>query len=168
MKEPVIRPAVPSDLAALVRINDAAAPAVPVTAAEDLAALAALSELALVVDDGAPAGFLLAMVPGLGYASENYVWFSQRSAAFLYVDRIVLDPRMRGSGLGRRLYERVFARGRELGATEVTCEVNVRPPNPTSLAFHRRMGFTEVGRQWTKGASTEVALLAAPLESPAR
>ncbi|MBI5161411.1 MAG: GNAT family N-acetyltransferase [Micrococcales bacterium] len=164
MSEPVIRPAVPSDLEALVRINDAAAPAVPITPLEELRALVELSELALVVDDGTPAGFLLAMTPGRDYASENYLWFSRRSAAFVYVDRIVLDPRLRGAGLGRGLYERVFARGRELGAVEVTCEVNLQPPNPASLAFHRRMGFTEVGRQWTKGASTEVALLAAPLD----
>lgn len=164
MTAPVIRTVVPTDLDALVLINNGAAPAVPVASATEFAGLVAISDLALVVDDGAPVGFVLALAPGLDYASENYRWFSERSAAFLYVDRIVVHPRLRGSGLGTALYQRVFARGRQQGAVEVTCEVNLQPPNPGSMAFHRRMGFGEIGRQWTKGDSIEVALLAAPLE----
>ena len=40
------------------------------------------------------------MSPGLDYASENYRWFSARSSDFLYIDRIVLAPRVQGLGLG--------------------------------------------------------------------
>jgi predicted GNAT superfamily acetyltransferase len=43
----------------------------------------------------------------------------------------------------------------------VTCEVNLDPPNPRSLAFHERLGFREVGRQATKGGAFTVVLLAA-------
>lgn len=165
MTAPRIRLLVPEDLPDLARINDAAAPAVPPTSAAELGALAERCTLALVAeDDDGLAGFLLAMGPGLDYASENYRWFSERSTDFVYIDRIVLDSRLRGQGTGRELYQRVFQRGRELGALEATCEVNVQPPNPGSMAFHRRMGFVEVGRQWTKGSTTEVALLAAPLD----
>jgi hypothetical protein len=28
----------------------------------------------------------------------------------------------------------------------IVCELNLRPPNPRSLAFHERRGFEEVGR----------------------
>lgn len=45
-------------------------------------------------------------------------------------------------------------------------EVNVDPPNPGSLRFHDRLGFTEVGRQATKGDTVTVALLAAPFVAP--
>jgi predicted GNAT superfamily acetyltransferase len=158
-----IRPYTPADLAALVAVNDAAYPAVPITPAQELADLIGLSHLALVADDGEPAGFIVAIAPGRSYASENYIWFSARSNDFLYVDRIVLAPRLQGQGIGPRLYAAVEEAARSEGATEITCEVNVRPPNPGSLAFHARLGFVEVGRQQTKGGANEVALLARPV-----
>ncbi|AYF99558.1 GNAT family N-acetyltransferase [Protaetiibacter intestinalis] len=159
-----MRPVAVGDLAALVAINDAATPAVPVTPPDEFASLVADSTLALVAErDAVPVGFVLAMVPGLDYASENYRFFSARSDDFLYIDRIVLAPAARGAGLGRELYGRVFDAARARGASEVTCEVNVEPPNPESLAFHAAMGFAEVGRQATKGGAIVVALLAAPV-----
>ena len=162
-----LRPYDPSDLAALVAINDGAFPAVPITPREEFAELVAMSRLTLVAtdDDGEPAGFVIALAPGREYASENYAFFSARSADFLYVDRIVLAPRLQGRGVGPRLYAAVDEAARRDGASEVTCEVNVRPANPGSLAFHARLGFVEVGRQQTKGGSTEVALLARPVDA---
>lgn len=158
-----LRPVVPADLEALVAINDGAHPAVPITPPAEFAELLAMSRLALVADDGEPAGFVIALAPGLAYPSENYAWFSARSGDFLYVDRIVLAPRLQGRGVGPRLYDAVEEAARVDGATEITCEVNVRPPNPGSLAFHARLGFVEVGRQATKGGAIEVALLARPV-----
>lgn len=155
-----------SDLAALVAINDGAYPAVPITPADELAELIAQSALTLVVDDGEPAGFVIALGPGLGYASENYAWFSARSQNFRYVDRIVLAPRLQSQGVGPRLYAAVEDDARATGAPEIFCEVNLRPPNPGSLAFHSRIGFVEVGRQQTKGGANEVALLAKPVADP--
>ena len=49
----------------------------------------------------------------------------------------------------------------------MTCEVNIEPPNPASLAFHARMGFDRVGEQSTKGGEVVVALLAAPVSAGA-
>lgn len=158
-----IRPYTPADLDALVVVNDGAYPAVPITPAAELAELIAMSRVALVVDDGEVAGFVVALAPGRPYASENYTWFSARSNDFVYVDRIVLAPRLQGQGVGPRLYAAVAEAARADGATEITCEVNVRPANPGSLAFHARLGFVEVGRQETKGGATEVALLAMPV-----
>ncbi|TXK17111.1 GNAT family N-acetyltransferase [Homoserinibacter sp. GY 40078] len=160
-----IRPLRSDDLPAIVAINDGAYPAVPITPLDELGALVAHAELALVVERaGATVGFLVAIAPGRDYASENYRFFSERSNDFLYVDRIVLAPDARGAGAGRALYGRVFDAARARGASEVVCEVNVEPPNPESLAFHAALGFREVGRQETKGGSVIVALLAAPVE----
>lgn len=159
-----IRPLEDSDVPALVVLNDAAYPAVPVTPEGEFRELVGHSSLALVAERGGePVGFVLAMEPGRSYASENYVWFSERSNDFFYVDRIVLGEQARGSGLGRALYARVFEAARARGASEVTCEVNVKPENPVSLAFHAAMGFSEVGRQATKGGEIVVALQAAPV-----
>lgn len=164
MQEFEIRPLADADIPALVLINDAAYPAVPITPESEFAELAAMSSLALVAErDGVPQGFVLAMDPGLEYSSENYRWFSERSGSFLYVDRIVLGAQARGSGLGRALYGRVFSAARERGAAEVTCEVNIEPVNPISLAFHAALGFVEVGRQATKGGAVVVAMHAAPI-----
>jgi len=163
---PTLRPYRDRDLDALVAVNDAAYPAVPITPAEELAELIGMSSVAVVVDDGAAAGFVLGMPPGLAYQSENYLFFSARArehgTTFVYVDRIVLAAHLRGRGLGPQLYDAVFDEARRVGADEVLCEVNLEPPNPGSLAFHTRLGFVEVGRQSTKGGANVVALLAAP------
>jgi hypothetical protein len=165
--DPILRPIHDHDLDGLVAVNDAAYPAVPITPAAEFAELIAMSSVVLVVDDGAPAGFVLGMPPGLAYQSENYLYFTARArelgTTFVYVDRIVLAPHLRGRGLGPKLYDAVFAQARRVGAAEVLCEVNVEPPNPGSLAFHTRLGFVEVGRQSTKGGANVVALLAAPV-----
>ncbi len=125
--------------------------------------LLALSSLALaaVGSDGEVHGFVVAVDPGSAYDSENYRFFEDRGTAHVYVDRIVVDAAARGSGLGRQLYDAVFERARSTGRAEVTCEVNLEPPNPESLAFHERLGFTKVAEQSTKGGTIRVALLAA-------
>jgi predicted GNAT superfamily acetyltransferase len=163
----LLRPVRPTDLSRIVELNDAAAPAVPVTAPADLERLIALSSLALVAvtADEAVHGFLVAVDPGSAYDSENYRFFENRGTPHLYVDRIVVDATARGSGVGRRLYDAVFERARSTGRREVTCEVNLEPPNPESLAFHERLGFTKVAEQSTKGGTIRVALLAAPVDS---
>jgi predicted GNAT superfamily acetyltransferase len=157
------RPITPDDVPALACLNDAAVPAVNRLGAAGLATHVPGCDVALVVpddDDGAPLAFVLAVAPGADYTSENYRWFSAHRPGSLYVDRIVVAPHAHGRGLGRTLYDAVLGRARELGLREVTCEVNLDPPNPGSLAFHGRLGFERVGEQVTKGGSVRVALLA--------
>lgn len=159
-----VRALAAADAAQLQPLNDAAAPAVPITPAHELATLIALSSLALGVErEGALVGFVLTIAPGADYASENYRYFESRDVDHLYIDRIVIGESERGRGLGAVLYDAIFEAAREQGRAEVTCEVNLDPPNPGSMAFHRRRGFRELGSQPTKGGTVTVALLSAPL-----
>ncbi|MEZ0449756.1 GNAT family N-acetyltransferase [Cellulomonas sp. ICMP 17802] len=160
MRDLTVRPLTADDLPSLAALNDAAVPAVNALGLDGLTAHVPVCDLALVAErDGEPAGFVLALAPGAGYASENYRWFSEHVPGSLYVDRIVVAPGAHGLGIGRLLYAAVDARARELGLGVVTCEVNLRPPNPQSLAFHERLGFHRLGEQATKGGSVVVALL---------
>ena len=163
----LLRPLTAADASQLTDLNNAAVPAVPEETEEDMDALREMADVALaVIDEERPEkvlGFVLAMHPGSPYDSENYRWFEDRGGNGLYVDRIVVDRAVRGRGLGQVLYASVFGAAEAERRAEVTCEVNLDPPNPGSLAFHSRLGFREVGRQATKGGSVLVALLAAPL-----
>jgi uncharacterized protein len=161
----VLRELQSGDLPAVVALNNDAVPAVPLADEDEMALLTAFASLAVVAVDeddlGTPLGFLIAIDPGSEYASENYRWFARRSQDFLYIDRIVIGTEQRGAGIGRLLYGVAFDKARTDGRRVVTCEVNVRPPNPRSMGFHRSLGFQAVGEQPTKGGSVHVALLAA-------
>jgi uncharacterized protein len=141
----------------LMSLNNAAVPAVSEVDQTRLRHLIAQSPIALITTstaDGSPeeiTGFCLVMGPGADYDSVNFTWFAQRYERFIYLDRVVVDPVHHGQGLGRALYEEVIARSQKImpEAEEFCLEVNLRPRNDQSLAFHDRMGFTEVGQQET-------------------
>lgn len=95
--------------------------------------------------DGAFAGFLMAMREGKAYDGINYKWFENAYPHFLYIDRVVLSPKFHKMGLGSKLYAYVFDYAKETHAAYVTAEIDIAPPNPVSLAFHKAKGFTEVG-----------------------
>ena len=155
----------PADLPRILELNDAAHPAVTILSAEEMTALLRIAgyTFAAVDESGRLVGFVIGMLPGADYGSENYRFFEERGVDSLYLDRIVVDEGLRGQRIGRLLYDAVFALAREQGRAEVTCEVNLDPPNPGSLRFHERLGFRRVGQQRTKGGSITVALLAAPV-----
>jgi predicted GNAT superfamily acetyltransferase len=152
-------------LDAVADLNDREVPRVSPLGRDGLVDLLPRCDLAVVAVDGSDgvAGIVLAVAPGADYASVNYRWFDARGDDFLYVDRVVVAPRHRRQGVAAMLYDAVEERARVAGYGRVTCEVNVRPPNPGSLAFHLSRGFVEVGRQDTTGGSLTVALLSGDL-----
>ena len=158
-----LRDAEPADLAAVLTMNNAAVPAVNELTGSTLADLVTVSERLVVAGDADLEAFLLLLTgPGLAYDSANYRWFSARFSSFLYVDRVVVGDGHRGRGLGRRLYEHAVELGRD--RFPVLCaEVNVRPRNDASLAFHEAMGFRSLGEQDTEGGAKRVVLLARDL-----
>jgi uncharacterized protein len=136
-----------ADSSRVVALNNDAIPAVGALDEAGLAHLVEQSVLALGVErNGALAGFCLVLAPGADYGSVNYRWFSDRYDDFAYLDRVVIDPAARGRGLGRELYEHVE---RTTEAPWFCLEVNLRPRNDDSLAFHAALGFVEVGQQET-------------------
>jgi hypothetical protein len=155
----------PEDLEAIHRINQGEVPAVGTETIEDLGDIAERSMIALVAEvDGEIAGFCLVLAPGADYDSLNYLWFSERYDDFVYLDRVAFPPTHQGRGLGRAIYtevERLAAEHRPT-ATHFTLEVNLRPRNDQSLAFHDRLGFVEVGQQETDYGAL-VSLMAKPL-----
>ncbi|MCM0754316.1 GNAT family N-acetyltransferase [Desulfovibrio aminophilus] len=158
-----LRPITDSDLPALDRLNRAAVPNVNdvgVAGLRRLTAQAAFFHLA--EDDSGPLGFLLAMTPEADYDSPNFLWFKERYPDFCYIDRVVVSENARRLGVGSALYQAVidFSGGR---APVLTCEVNLRPANPGSLAFHERFGFRQVGAQDTENGKKTVSLMIRPL-----
>lgn len=110
-----------------------------------------------VVDDGI-AAFLIGLRPGVAYDSPNYQWFCRRHDDFGYVDRVAVATHARRLGLASKLYED-FRVSLPPQVALMTCEVNLRPPNETSMRFHEQLGFQQVGSQDTDGGSKRVALM---------
>ncbi|WP_296664850.1 GNAT family N-acetyltransferase [Demequina sp.] len=152
----------PADITSVTALNAAAAPAVNLLSEVEVAELHGMCDVALVATnrDRDVIAFLLSLGMGQPYQSENYRWFEARGVRHQYIDRIVVSSSASGTGVGRALYESVFERARERGATEVTTEVQLDPPNPGSVVFHEHLGFQRVAEQHTRGGTVRVALLA--------
>ena len=155
-------------LDAALALNNAHVPAVSLLERDDLAWYATIADGFVVAVDASNddlVGLVILIGPGSEYPSPNYAWFRDRYDSFLYVDRIVVDERGHGVGVGRRIYEEVvMARARAAGHRFVCAEVNLRPRNEPSLRFHASRGFVEVGRR-TDAEGKLLAMLARPVES---
>lgn len=159
----LIRPFAESDIAVVTALNNANVPELSELDEAGTQHLAALADAALVAEvDGAFAGFCWVLTPGQPYGSLNYAWFSQAYDDFAYLDRIAVEPAFRRFGIGRAFYTALVERytGRH---ARITCEVNIRPMNERSLAFHHALGFHEVGQQDTDGGTKSVSLLSLEL-----
>ena len=153
------RPLESTDLDAVHALNQAAVPAVGSVSLAQMRELNAMAtHFLLAHHDDTLAGFIILLAPGARYASVNYQWFSARYARFLYVDRIVVDPAFQRRGIASAFYARAW-RDAQTRAVALTCEVNVIPPNPQSMAFHTQFGFSEVGRQHNDGGAKLVSML---------
>ena len=134
-----------ADIPTLWRINEEGLPGVGKVTPEALADLLSLTELPLgAVEGDTLLGFVLCLLPGTRYGSLNYAWFNERYEDFLYVDRIAVGADQRDRQVGTRLYARVIEEAEKRGVP-VAAEVSLEPPNPGSMRFHGRHGFTQVG-----------------------
>lgn len=111
-------------------------------------------------------GFLVAedsgRIAGFAYGGQHRTRLSYRWAAEVSV---YLGEDYRGRGLGRALYEPLFALLEEQGYRTLLAGISV--PNPESVGLHRALGFDEVGVYrrigWKAGAWRDVMWLSRQL-----
>lgn len=144
----------PDDLAAVHLINEAEVPAVGSETHEALERINQESVISLVAadpDTGEIGAFCMVLGPQADYGSGNFIWFRDRYDRFVYLDRIAVAPSFRRRGIGSAMYAEVerLAAERAPDAIDFCLEVNLRPHNEVSLAFHAELGFTEVGQRET-------------------
>lgn len=159
---PVRDARLPADLPLLLALNNAEAAAVNALDAAGFAGLAQAAWALLAVGEPAEA-FLLALDATAPARGPNHGWFLARFPRFAYVDRVVVAPASQGRGLGRALYAALEGRARAAGAGWLCCEVNLDPPNPGSMAFHARLGFSPLGEATDPRTGKRVRYLGRPL-----
>jgi predicted GNAT superfamily acetyltransferase len=137
---------VASDLAAIRAINAAGRPGVTPFASDEVAGLASGAIRCWVAEAaGRVAGYLIAYHQDETCDGDEFAWFQRAYPSFLYVDQIAVAPAVHRAGVGSALYQAATAYAAAQGLGRLTCEVNLDPPNPGSLSFHRCLGFAEVG-----------------------
>ena len=139
-----------ADLPLVLEINNANTPGVSELTMAELESDLNNSLHAFAIDNehDEVCAFCITFAPGAPDAGTNHQWFAERYESFVYLDRIAIDSNHQNRGLGALLYQSVEQH--MLNSAEhslLCCEVNLEPPNPGSLRFHQRIGFTEVGQQ---------------------
>mgnify|MGYP001253784410 FL=1 len=160
----IIRNVRHSDLDAVLILNQSEVPHVGSVDAGQMrwyADNATYFRVAVASDD--LAGYLVGFRPGTAYASPNYRWFCERYDDFAYVDRVAVSAAARRGRIATRLYAD-FAAAMPPDVPIMTCEVNVRPPNASSMRFHRRLGFGQVGSLASDDRTKQVALMLRQLQ----
>ena len=160
--QPAVRNIKIADLARVLEINNANTPGVSELTFAELETDLDNSLHALAIDNeqGEVCAFCITFDPGAPDAGDNHRWFAERYESFVYLDRIAIDSNHQNRGLGALLYQSVEQH--MLKSAEhslLCCEVNLEPPNPGSLRFHQRIGFTEVGQSIPEYANYRVSYL---------
>jgi len=105
--------------------------------------LLALAQYKKQIADGA--GVLIGYGHDVDYDHKNLAWLRPRFERFFYIDRVIIAANAHGNGYARQLYEDFEREARRRGLPRLGCEVNTRPDNPGSHAFHLAMGFRAIG-----------------------
>ncbi|WP_409433346.1 GNAT family N-acetyltransferase [Litorimonas sp. RW-G-Af-16] len=90
-------------------------------------------------------GVLLGYGHDVDYDHKNLQWLRPRFDRFYYIDRIIIDIAAHGKGLASQLYADFEQEARARDLPRLVCEVNTKPNNSRSHAFHLRQGFEAIG-----------------------
>ncbi len=136
-----------SDLDYIISLNENSLPAV---SSLDIVGVKYFLEFSsyfkIISENNLPIGFLIGLMPGKDYSSENYIWVNERYDSFIYVDRIIIDTQYRQRGIGSYFYNHL-AETYNGKVKSITCEVNIMPYNKPSIDFHEKYGFKEIGQE---------------------
>jgi phosphinothricin acetyltransferase len=141
MQTPLVRPARPADAADIVSIY---APAILDSVISFEETLPTLDEMKGRMSARPAMPWLVAdvdgVVAGYAYASPH----RQRAAYRWSADcSVYIAPAFHRQGIGRLLYEQLFAEMRDLGYLAMYAGIAL--PNVSSVGLHERLGFTRVG-----------------------
>jgi predicted GNAT superfamily acetyltransferase len=159
-----LRDATRQDWPRLLELNAASVVELSPLDEQRLRYILGLAHRCLVIDgDDGVSGFAIAVAAETDYDSANYSWFSKRYERFLYLDRIAVAAQARRQGVATRLYDAM----EQVAAPfeRMVCDVNIKPRNDPSLAFHAARGYREVG-QLAHGAAKTVVLMSKELTVP--
>ncbi|MDR9417744.1 GNAT family N-acetyltransferase [Gracilimonas sp.] len=152
-----IREAEKKDLSTILSINQSALPHVNSIELSELEEFLKVANPFIVIEmDGTIAGFIIVLQKGLDYDSLNYKFFCNNYYDFDYVDRIVISEHFRGKKLGTALYKYLFNHSDK---KQITCEINIKPPNVNSMKFHKSLGFKQVAKLVTEKGAKGVAMM---------
>lgn len=137
-----------SDLELLYKLNQQNIP--ELGSLESIASLTSLIEksfkILILKELNKIIGFCLLFKNNSTYSSPNYLHFKNKYNKFLYIDRVVVASSFTGKGGGKLMYDHVF----KIAAFEnltICCEVNEKPLNQVSLAFHKKLGFRKTSEK---------------------
>jgi len=140
----IIRKATENDLDRILELNNKESMWVGGEATkEEIAAYQPMGEFLVSEESGLINGFIIALRQDIAYHSKYFQWFKERVPEFIYIDRVVVDEKARGKGIGTGLYNYFIEKRNKL---PIVCEVKIRPEiNLESVNFHENRGFREMG-----------------------
>ena len=137
----------------VLRINAAARPAVAALDEIEAARVLGLPNHHLVATNsaGTVLAYILAFDANSSYDGEEFQEFLLKTPApFVYIDQVAVHAAWRGMGIGKAFYGALESIA-ELRDCHLLCaDVNTDPPNPGSMAFHKRIGFASIGSLATR------------------
>ena len=135
------------DNPSVLRINSESVPDVARLDSCELNRLQSLSAHHLVGEctEAGVVAYLLGFTRDAAYDGEEFARFQASvTAPFLYIDQVAVTSRAKGKGIGAALYRHFEKIAGENGIGSLCCEINIRPPNLDSIAFHQKLGFRAV------------------------
>ncbi|KYC50091.1 MAG: Acetyltransferase (GNAT) family protein [Candidatus Methanofastidiosum methylothiophilum] len=115
-----------------------------------------ISFFSVIEDTEKVVGFLMAMDHDTDYDSINFLWFKNKFRKYYYIDRVIVDESMRGKGIASMLYKEVIDKK---GPVPLVAEVAIKPSNESSVKFHDKVGFKEVGTLTSDGKKVRMYYL---------
>jgi uncharacterized protein len=158
-----LRDVLSSDLDTILAINNNAGDSIVPIDRSRMARFLEIARYFKVAEiEGQVAGFLIALTPEADYDSPNFNWFKSRYPEFVYIDRVVMTPNHRRSGVGRLFYADILSFA-ELRQPILVTEVFIEPRDDVSMVFFATQGFSEAGQQ-DLANGRRVSLMSKPLD----